>query len=368
MCWGGYTAPHTAQVRVVFCYHKENPDQSLGWRAWVGIVQAIIAFLDFCYLLRREDFDEDTLDLIDAVHSLIHYRPGIEEYDAPNGICSSITEAHHITAVKRPWRRSSRYEALSQMLPTNQRLDKLAAARADFVERGMLPPTYALPVIDPEDDDGGPVDTVRVEGEPHYPRFAPALAEYIDLPAFPTLLDNFLADQLHSETYSDGAVIDPSDLDPTPISVFHSAVATFYAPSDPSGIRGMHRERIRSTPSWRKHGQRRDCAFAVQNQDQLGFRSMSVVRVKLSFSFTYDGVEYLCALVEWFKKIGRSPDVCTGMWVIEPEQRGRHRLVTILHLDSLLRAAHLIPVFGTAHIPVGFTNKYIDHHANEITF
>ncbi|KAJ7750542.1 hypothetical protein B0H16DRAFT_1842627 [Mycena metata] len=386
------------------------------------VVQALAAFLDFCYLVRRADFDEDTLDAVDAAvrkfhehreifrtlnvrtdtpggstafslprqHSMVHYRHGIEETGAPGGarVCSSITESRHITA--KPWRRSSRYEALSQMLQTNQRLDKLAAARADFVEREMLPPTYAPPVVDPEDDDGGPVDTVRVEGnvvlartrERRYPRLPSDLAQHIKVPNFPALLASFVADQLQGDSYSDdGSDIDVSDITTTPISVFHSAVATFYAPSDPSGIRGMRQERIRSTPSWRKHGARRDCAFAVEDQDKPGFRGMSVVRVKLFFSFDYDGVEYPCALVEWFKKVGRSPDVTTGMWIVEPELRGKHRLVTILHLDSLLRGAHLIPVFGEDYLPVGFpftysldafkafhVNKYIDHHANEIAF
>ncbi|KAJ7434182.1 hypothetical protein B0H11DRAFT_1757989 [Mycena galericulata] len=110
-------------------------------------------------------------------------------------------------------------------------------------------------------------------------------------------------------------------------------------------------------------------------------RGMSVVRVKLFFSFVYDGVDYPCALVEWFKKVGRSPDICSGMWIVEPEYRGKRRVVTILHLDSLLRGAHLIPVYGDTHIPVGFSythsldafaafhvNKYADHHANEIAF
>ncbi|KAJ7808353.1 hypothetical protein B0H13DRAFT_2385878 [Mycena leptocephala] len=105
------------------------------------IVQAIASFFDFCYLVRREDFDEDMLDAIDAAvrdfhhhrkifrtldvrkdtpggsaafslprqHSLVHYHHGIE-YGAPGGVCSSITESRHITAVKKPWRRSSRYE------------------------------------------------------------------------------------------------------------------------------------------------------------------------------------------------------------------------------------------------------------------
>lgn len=49
-----------------------------------------------------------------------------------------MTEAKHIKTVKEPWRRSSRYDPLEQMLLTNQRLDKLAAARVDFTSRGML--------------------------------------------------------------------------------------------------------------------------------------------------------------------------------------------------------------------------------------
>ncbi|KAJ7803304.1 hypothetical protein B0H13DRAFT_2244639 [Mycena leptocephala] len=364
------------------------------------IVQAITSFLDFCYLIFRTlDVRTDTPGgsaafSLPQQHSLVHYHHGVEEYGAPGEVCSSITESCHITAVKKPWRRSSRYEALSQMLLTNKRLDKLAAACADFVERGMLPPTYTPPLVDPEDDDGGPVDTVRVQGnvvlararERRYLQFASDLAKHINVPAFPILLAHFFLDQLHSKSYSDAGVdINPSDISSTPLSVFHSAIATFHAPSDLCGVRGMRRERIRLTPSWRKHGARRDCAFAVEDQDKPGFRGMSVVRIKLFFSFTHDGVDYPCALVEWFKKVGRSTDSCAGMWVVEPELHGKHWLVTILHLDSLLRGAHLSPVFGSAHIPVNFlllisqhsflaafnafyVNRYIDHHANEIAF
>ncbi|KAJ7902595.1 hypothetical protein B0H14DRAFT_2329344 [Mycena olivaceomarginata] len=72
-------------------------------------------------------------------HSVKHYQIKIEDFGAPGGVCSSITESRHITAVKKPWRRSSRHKALSQMLLTNQCLDKLAASRADFIERSMLP-------------------------------------------------------------------------------------------------------------------------------------------------------------------------------------------------------------------------------------
>jgi hypothetical protein len=73
-------------------------------------------------------------------HSPI-YPKLIRAFGAPNGLCSSITESKHIKAVKEPWRRSSRFNPLNQILLTNQRLDKLAASRADFAKRDMLDDT-----------------------------------------------------------------------------------------------------------------------------------------------------------------------------------------------------------------------------------
>ncbi len=53
----------------------------------------------------------------------------------------------------------------------------------------------------------------------------------------------------------------------------------------------------------------------------------------------------------------------------------------MIHLDCILRAAHLIGVTGQESVPKGlkpsdtldvfpsfFVNKYIDHHAHEIAF
>ncbi|KAH9993002.1 hypothetical protein BJV74DRAFT_737317, partial [Russula compacta] len=71
-------------------------------------------------------------------HSLVHYASLIRAFSVPNGLCSSITESKHIKAMKEPWQQSGWYNALGQMLLTNQQLDKLAAARVDFVSRGML--------------------------------------------------------------------------------------------------------------------------------------------------------------------------------------------------------------------------------------
>ena len=130
----------------------------------MDVIKTLNAFLDFCYIARQNVLMEDSLNSLDAAlerfhhyreifrtsgvrptgfslprqHSLKHYRRHIENFGAPNGLCSSITESKHIIAVKKPWRRSNRHEALQQMLTINTRNDKLAAARVDFSSRGML--------------------------------------------------------------------------------------------------------------------------------------------------------------------------------------------------------------------------------------
>jgi hypothetical protein len=134
------------------------------------VIRTFRAFLDFCYLVRRDMFNEATLGLVqDALdcfhhfrkifqtlgvrptgfslprqHSLSHYRQLIRMFGAPNGLCSSITESKHIKAVKEPWRRSNRCNALGQMLVINQRLDKLTAAQSDFTSRDMLKGTVLV--------------------------------------------------------------------------------------------------------------------------------------------------------------------------------------------------------------------------------
>lgn len=104
--------------------------------------------MEFCYLVRRNVITEDTISQIeDALrrfhhyrsiflqlgvvptfslprqHSMKHYPDLIRLFGAPNGLCSSMTD---------------RYNALGQMLVTNQRLDKIAALRVDFTKCGML--------------------------------------------------------------------------------------------------------------------------------------------------------------------------------------------------------------------------------------
>ncbi|KAK0438899.1 hypothetical protein EV421DRAFT_1968969 [Armillaria borealis] len=331
------------------------------------MMQCLALFMDFCYLVRRTDFDEETLNQLETTiaqfhahrqvfittgvhdsislprqHSLVHYCLHIINFGAPNGLCSSIMESRHIMA----------YNALSQMLLMNQRLDKLTTLHAELASKGLVTPNHPPPPdpFDMESEDAGAVN------EPILAEVKLAVTKETDPPSDTIALDD--CPEITSNVY-----------------VYHSAVASFYAPSDISGIRGMRRECIRCTPSWCKQPHR-DCAFVVEDQNWPGFSGMSVVRVLLFFSFTHDSVMYPCTLVHWFKKHGRHPDKKTGLWVVKLDA-----VTSVVHLDSLLRGAHLIPVYGSHLIPYKFDyaysldcfrafyiNKYANHHSNEILF
>ncbi|OSX55713.1 hypothetical protein POSPLADRAFT_1117085, partial [Postia placenta MAD-698-R-SB12] len=325
--WTGDDSKALMKVRIPVTWHLRLSDKDcpqVYLPAIAGLVPADIvrtssAFLEFCYLVRRSTLTERTLrEVSDALgrfhdyrkifettgvrsdgfslprqHSLDHYLQHSRKFGAPNGLCSSITESKHIKAVKEPWRRSNRFEALGQMLLTNQRLDKLSAAREDFSARGMLHGTVLTEAL--------------------HERERPALEE---------LVSRFLFEQTHRDDpnapNAEDVPLADCPIHTGRVYVVHSASATFYAPSDLSSIAGMRRERIRATPSWRSGPGRYDCVF-VNNNDADGFRGLLAARVRLFFSFTYEQVKYPCALVEWFSPVSQEPDDDTGMWIVEPD-------------------------------------------------
>ena len=163
------------------------------------------------------------------------------------------------------------------------------------------------------------------------------------------------------------------------VSVHHSVAAYFYAPSDLCGTGGMHRERIRSTPLWRGQYARRDTVLVVTDPNQLGMLGMAVGRLLLFFSLSFQDVFYPCALIHWFEYLDQGLDNETGMWKVKPEHESNGRpCLAVIHLDSIQRAAHLIPVYGSGSVPdcihfyqsldlfrTYFVNSYADHHMNE---
>ncbi|KIJ67663.1 hypothetical protein HYDPIDRAFT_25142 [Hydnomerulius pinastri MD-312] len=419
------------------------------------IVHTFRAFLEFCYSVHCHIITEQNLEEIeDALacfhhyreifmtgkfpvvttfslpcqHSAKHYPALIRLFGAPNGLCSSITECKHIKAVKEPYHRSNRYEALGQMLLTNQRLDKISASHINFASRGMLNGTclssalsslaLAFPTsqvsIEPAsaanqgttnlarlahesasiqaDNDEAVADDCPTNLAVHLelartPQWKRAhtlsqLAEELQIPTLSDLVRHFLFIQLYPE--------DPRDPTEVPlagcprfegrISVFNSASSRFYAPSDLSGIGGMHTEYICSTPMWRSTGPRRDCVFVGTDPEETGMRAYDIARVLAFFSFTYRGVLYPCAVIQWFDKIGDHPNDDTGMWMVRPSFLANHSPnFAVIHIDTIYCAAHLIPIYGQREISrtikphhsydafrAFYVNKYADHHSFEI--
>jgi hypothetical protein len=70
------------------------------------------------------------------------------------------------------------------------------------------------------------------------------------------------------------------------------------------------------------------------------------------------------------------------MWTVEPDiSDDGETVVFIIHLDTIVRASHLLLVFGKEHVSKAllfmdtldiftrfYINKYADHHTFEIAF
>ncbi|KAG2111810.1 hypothetical protein BD769DRAFT_1357774, partial [Suillus cothurnatus] len=99
------------------------------------------------------------------------------------------------------------------------------------------------------------------------------------------------------------------------------------------------------------------------------------------FSFSHKAALYPCAVVCWFNTIGDLPDEDTGMWVVQPAHQANNAPhISVIHIDTIYCAAHLIPVYSTQFVPPNlqhyqtydhfhkfYIKKYADHHAFEIT-
>ncbi|KAJ7102682.1 hypothetical protein C8R43DRAFT_1092270 [Mycena crocata] len=348
------------------------------------MVKCMAAFMDFCYLVRRNAINSDTLlEISDALtrfhthrdifiqtgvrisislprqHSLVHYLPSICLFGSPNGLCSSITESKHIKAVKEPWRRSSRYKVLIQMLRIICRLDKMAALLSIFAIQGMMAgsaSSYEAMVLRGE----SPKPPGAVEDDEDED-------DHGDIPGPQSMSSIELArTREHGYLNRLNALADVP-LDDCPrfdgrINVHHSAIAHYYAPSDLCGAGRMHREHIRSNPRWHGTHPRWDTVLVTLDSELPGMLGRTVGRVFLFFSFTHIDTYYRCALVQWFPRYDTSPDPDTGLW-----------------LDSIARGVHLLPVYGSAILPENFEysysldsfrafffNRYADHHMHEL--
>ncbi|KAG1799081.1 uncharacterized protein BJ212DRAFT_1450297 [Suillus subaureus] len=349
------------------------------------VVHAFHALLEFIYLIHPNIITKKSLiEIQDALthfhtyhevfrttgvvstfslpqqHSMTHYVYLIRLFGAPNSLCSSITESKHIKAAKEPWRHSSWYRALGQMLLTNQRLDKLVASHMDFCICGMLSGTCLSSVLtslgnasvpdadviaNSEDIDAPTSILAHVElSRRKQAQSVPVLASKLHIPHLVDLELTEVPVSIMDCPHFDGR-----------IRVFNSAVSTFFAPSDLSGIGGMKREHVCVSPKWRNGHAHKDCVFVITDPNAHRMRGMDIAQ-----------------------GFGDAPNNDTGMWMVKSSSTGNY-VFAVIHVDTIFRSAHLIPVYGTDPLPsvikphhvleiftLFYVNKYADHHAFEI--
>ncbi|KAH9049991.1 hypothetical protein EDB84DRAFT_1433272 [Lactarius hengduanensis] len=136
----------------------------------------------------------------------------------------------------------------------------------------------------------------------HIPQNLVVLAQFIEQPDLPFALQKFIFSIDNPSSAASASITGPSlglPLFQARVRVHHSALATFFAPSDLCGTGGMRQERIRSTSSWYGHP-RRDTVFVVLDEDLPGMEGMRV--------------DYACAYVNWLVRDDDKPDPDTDRY------------------------------------------------------
>ena len=91
--------------------------------------------------------------------------------------------------------------------------------------------------------------------------------------------------------------------------------------------------------------------------------------------------KYPHALVHWYYPVEDYFNENTGMWVVEPDIVDSKPQTAVIHLDTILCLAHLLPIYHDKLAPRDieytdfldtfskfYVSKFADHHAFEIIF
>ncbi len=126
-------------------------------------------------------------------------------------------------------------------------------------------------------------------------------------------------------------------------------------------------------------GQRYDTVFVELDSSKPGLLGMVVARVLLFFSFEYRRKSHSCGLVHWYVRDSDDRDEDTGMWTVCLERSHTQPVLDVINIDSIVRGAHLLPIFGSSPVPEKFSyfntltayksffvNHYADHHTYEL--
>ena len=128
---------------------------------------------------------------------------------------------------------------------------------------------------------------------------------------------------------------------------------------------------------------RRDCILLNTGSKVAGARGLDVAWAHLLFSFAIEEEVFECALIHEFCKSYTDPDLDNGMWIVEPDyNHNGYRVMSVVHVESIVHAAHLLLVFKDGIFSpreINFThtldifkafylNRYIDYHTFDTLF
>ncbi|KAF8272768.1 hypothetical protein EI94DRAFT_1769618 [Lactarius quietus] len=304
-------------------------------------VKCLSTFLDTCYMVCSQDINNKALNDFEAtLDRFLHYCKVFHTFGVrPKGF--SLPRQHSldfsapgVSVVKGTYCCSNHHKAIGQMLLINQCLDKLATMQADFTEHSWLSQAHCQEISCIHAYEG------PLEGNIVMSHVVLAWKCTCQYPETLTVYHYILCYVRSAREPDLGNLnidVEEVPLINSPISIFHLAIAMFHAPSNPSA------------PSWRGLTQRCDCVIVVEDNKKPGMKGLNVVRLMLLFSFEHDNTWYSFALVELFKKVGLDPVM--GMWIVCPDIVCGQREQSVIHLDSLLCATYLIPVFGSQKLP-----------------
>jgi len=118
------------------------------------------------------------------------------------------------------------------------------------------------------------------------------IATEIEQPKFPDLIWQFIYNQQHSNDISNTS-IEGFPMFYGKITIYSSAVTTFHAPSNISGIGGMCHEHIHTVKSWRNGPGHYDMIFINTDSLMEGMQGLDVACVQLFFHFLMTALNIL---------------------------------------------------------------------------
>ncbi|KAI5995418.1 hypothetical protein EDD15DRAFT_2195444 [Pisolithus albus] len=300
------------------------------WYIPQDIMQTLWAFLEFCYIVQQNVITDDTLkDLRNALEHFHHYREVFRDVGVRiEGF--SLPRQHSLV----------HYEALIRLfgLQTSGASQHFDDVEDEDEHAGIIDERPALAHSD--------VKLARCHARGRA-RSVPALAIELGIPMLSTLIAQFLYEQLNCKST------------PLPAGASHLPVFTV----------------------WHQGPAQYDTIFVSTDDTFNGMLSMEIARMLCFFSFIYtNGRTYSCALIHWFDRIADEPDKLTGMWMVRPSFMGNgSKNLSVIHLDSIVRSTHLLPIFGCEQVPRAvnfhnsldiyrgfYVNRFADYHAFEL--